>query len=122
MRISDWSSDVCSSDLALQSLNEHIHARRAAVDTDGFHEAEHRAVVGELEKPAPRVGEKILYGILPGYFPRTCDRLRNGHVAGLAQACEQISMHYFGILIGVGDCDRSNLNGRPTKPITKWLY
>src|SRR3546814_7590403 len=91
MRIRNRSSDVCSSDLtvafpdkaadiafgfrgqaaggpdkgaALQSLNEHIHARRAAVDTDGFHEAEHRAVVGELEKPAPRVAGKILDGIL----------------------------------------------------------
>src|SRR3546814_18172613 len=58
---------------ALQSLNEHIHARRAAVDTDGFHEAQHRAVVGELEKPAPGVGEKINQGQLLGLFPSTAE-------------------------------------------------
>src|SRR3546814_180802 len=102
---------------ALQSLNEHIHARRAAVDTDGFHEAEHRAVVGELEKPAPRVAEKILDAILPGYFPRTCDGLRHGHVAGLAQACEQIQMHDFGLLMGEGDGGRSKWNDRRPKQL-----
>src|SRR3546814_14231277 len=38
MRISDWSSDVCSSDLLVQGFNQH-GAALAAADADGRHAA-----------------------------------------------------------------------------------
>src|SRR3546814_6916990 len=49
MRISDWSSDVCSSDLA-------VAAEREAMRPEGAHR-DHAAVVRALERRTRRAGE-----------------------------------------------------------------
>src|SRR3546814_10052617 len=41
MRISDWSSDVCSSDLGVEGLVDHRHHRRAGLARAVEHAVEH---------------------------------------------------------------------------------
>src|SRR3546814_18349467 len=59
MRISDWSSDVCSSDLAKAMVDEQMAAdRRAGVDVDAGQEA--RKMIDEArEEEEPRLEQPV---------------------------------------------------------------
>src|SRR3546814_17994462 len=54
MRISDWSSDVCSSDLGFVRIVEGVHSRERAFDAVGHGHAEQAAVDAELEETPVR--------------------------------------------------------------------
>src|SRR3546814_15357101 len=83
MRISDWSSDVCSSDLARDEAEDHVIADRdagdARPDLDDLAGAFVAADAGELLEPAQRgdpgvedhiAGEPMLVGVAaPGCGP-----------------------------------------------------
>src|SRR3546814_15087921 len=67
MRISDWSSDVCSSDLAQAACGfvrivEGVHGRERAFDAVGHGHAEQAAVDAELEETPvrPRADQELL--------------------------------------------------------------
>src|SRR3546814_7076749 len=62
MRISDWSSDLCLSDLGFVRIFEVVHGRERAFDAVGHGHAEHAAVDAELEETPvrPRADQELL--------------------------------------------------------------
>src|SRR3546814_1749298 len=72
MRISDWSSDVCSSDLAMGDAAHELETRLAALEASGVIQAEALAPVGDAVAGLRQMS----------------DRLERGDFSGLLQADE----------------------------------
>src|SRR3546814_6396265 len=76
MRISDWSSDVCSSDLDMERRDGH---RFGGVDTDGLPILVAVVVFEPVLEPRPRLQEEVLVsghliyvGLRVPHAPRQC--------------------------------------------------
>src|SRR3546814_19592977 len=90
MRISDWSSDVCSSDLSADELAQAIAALggtlAASSDPD--------ATVFSANAPATNIeaAAKLIadVAIRPGFAPDALDGIRNQQLSGLAVAAKPI--------------------------------
>src|SRR3546814_1443400 len=107
MRISDWSSDVCSSDLhdeavetlamAIRQPNAHYHlvALAAVCDALAGREAEARRNLGRLHEAAPEYGEREFRRAFQFQQPAHAQLIRSEEHTSELQSLMRISYAVF---------------------------